>query len=214
MIGFHPITGLYGSCFLALVFLLQIIVRNKNFVGIIKDFLILSVVGLLSFLIISPWTYMLFEFAEDLVISSETSVASFPESIDYFLSRFLPFPLDLRSLVYGFKVEGGTPFLETQANVPLGMLWLWLVYSFVQLKKQQPFQWGESLSIILSILLFSMITWMSLSTKPYQFLPDYFQNIQFTYRIVFYQNLAIIFAVYIIVSSRAKKSERHTHTKL
>jgi hypothetical protein len=139
---------------------------------------------------------MLFEFATNLVISSEANVTSFPESIDYFLSRFLPFPLDLRSLVYGFKVEGGTPFLETQANVPLGMLWLWLVYSFVQLKKQQPFQWGQSLSIILSILLFSMITWMSLSTKPYQFLPDYFQNIQFTYRIVFYQNLAIIFAVY------------------
>ena len=196
VIGFHPITGLYGSCFLALVFLLQIIVRNKDFVKIMKDFLILSVVGLLSLLIISPWIYMLFEFAANLVISSEANVTSFPESIDYFLSRFLPFPLDLRSLVYGFKVEGGTPFLETQANVPLGMLWLWLVYSFVQLKKQQPFQWGQSLSIILSILLFSMITWMSLSTKPYQFLPDYFQNIQFTYRIVFYQNLAIIFAVY------------------
>ena len=179
-----------------------------------KDFLILSVVGLLSFLIISPWTYMVFEFVEDIVISSEAHVTSFPDSIDYFLSRFLPFPLDLRSLVYGFKVEGGTPFLETQANVPLGMLWLWLVYSFVQLKKQQPFQWGQSLSIILSILLFSMITWMSLSTKPYQFLPDYFQNIQFTYRIVFYQNLAIIFAVYIIVSSMAKKSERHTKNKL
>jgi hypothetical protein len=157
---------------------------------------------------------MLFKFAEDLVISGEAPVTSFPESIDYFLSRFLPFPLDLRSLVYGFKVEGAIPFLETQANVPLGMLWLWLVYSFVQLKKQQPFQWGQSLSIILSILLFSMITWMSLSTKPYQFLPDYFQNIQFTYRIVFYQNLAIIFAVYIIVSSMAKKSERHTKNKL
>ena len=196
VIGFHPITGLYGSCFLALVFLLQIIVRNKDFVKIMKDFLILSVVGLLSLLIISPWIYMLFEFAANLVISSEANVTSFPESIDYFLSRFLPFPLDLRSLVYGFKVEGGTPFLETQANVPLGMLWLWLVYSFVKLKKQQAFQGGQSLSIILSILLFSMITWMSLSTKPYQFLPDYFQNIQFTYRIVFYQNLSIIFAVY------------------
>ena len=124
VIGSHPVTGLYGSCFLALVFLLQIIVRNKNFVRIMKDFLILSVVGLLSFLIISSWTYMLFEFAEDLVISGEAPVTSFPESIDYFLSLFLPFPLDLRSLVYGFKVEGGTPFLETQANVPLGMLWL------------------------------------------------------------------------------------------
>ena len=210
--GFHPITGLYGSCFLALVFLLQIIVRNKNFAGIMKDVLILPGVGLLSFLIISPWTYMLFEFAEDLVISSVAPVTSFPESIDYFLSRFLPFPLDLRSLVYGFKVEGATPFLETQANVPLGMLWLWLVYSFVQLKKQQPFQWGQSLSIILSILLFSMITWMSLSTKPYQFLPDYFQNIQFTYRIVFYQNLAIIFAVYSLFQAWPK-NPKDTHKK-
>ena len=207
--GLHPITGLYGSCFLALVFLLQIIVRNKNFVGIMKDFLILSVVGLLSFLIISPWTYMLFEFAEDLVISSEAHVTSFPDSINHFLSRFLPFPLDLRSLVFGFKVEGAIPFLETQANVPLGMLWLWLVYSFVQLKKQQPFQWGQSLSIILSILLFSMITWMSLSTKPYQFLPDYFQNIQFTYRIVFYQNLAIIFAVYSLFQAWPKIQKTH-----
>ena len=155
---------------------------------------------------------MFFEFAEDLVISSEAHVTSFPDSIDYFLSRFLPFPLDLRSLVYGFKVEGGTPFLETQANVPLGMLWLWLVYSFVQLKKQQPFQWGQSLSIILSILLFSMITWMSLSTKPYQFLPDYFQNIQFTYRIVFYQNLAIIFAVYSLFQAWPK-NPKDTHKK-
>ena len=54
----------------------------------------------------------------------------FPESIDYFISRFLPFPLDLRSLVYGFKVEGGTPFLETQTNVPLGIFWIWLAYAF------------------------------------------------------------------------------------
>ena len=196
VIGFHPITGLYGSCFLALVFLIHLITSSKNSTEILKDFLILFGVGLLSFLIIAPWTYMIFEFGENIKISTDANVTLFPESIDYFISRFMPFPLDLRSLVYGFKVEGGTPFLETQANVPLGMLWLWLVYSFVQLKKQQPFQWGQSLSIILSILLFSMITWMSLSTKPYQFLPDYFQNIQFTYRIVFYQNLAIIFAVY------------------
>ena len=60
----------------------------------------------------------------------------FPESIDFFLSRFLPFPLDLRSLVYGFKVEGGTPFLETQINVPLGIFWLWLTFSLIKIDRK------------------------------------------------------------------------------
>ena len=86
-------------------------------------------------MIILPWIYVIYEFAKNLKISSEAHVILFPESIDYFLSRFLPFPLDLRSLVYGFKVEGGTPFLETQNNVPLGIFWLWLVYTLFNKKR-------------------------------------------------------------------------------
>ena len=206
VIGFHPITGLYGSCFLALVFLIHLITSSKNSTEILKDFLILFGVGLLSFLIIAPWTYMIFEFGENIKISTDANVTLFPESIDYFISRFMPFPLDLRSLVYGFKVEGGTPFLETQTNVPLGILWIWLAYSLtninrffsypVQHEKKFQFKLYRSPAIFLSILLFGLTTWMSLSTTPYEYLPNFFQNIEFAYRMLFYQNLSIIFAVY------------------
>ena len=209
VIGFHPITGLYGICFIALIFLMQCITWERQYSILIKDFLILFGLSLLSFMIILPWIYVIYEFAENIKISSEAHVILFPESIDYFLSRFLPFPLDLRSLVYGFKVEGGTPFLETQINVPLGIFWLWLTFSLIKLDRKYSstvlqhnrtnIKWYRSPTFIFSILLFILTTWMSLSKIPYKLLPDIFQNIQFAYRTVFYQNLSIIFAVYVIL---------------
>ena len=130
VIGSHPITGLYGSCFLGLIFLIHMTNFKKIPKNILKKILLLFGAGIFSLLIISPWLYVLFEFNGNLRISSHPHVEIFSESIDYPLSRFLPFPLDLRSLVYGFKVEGGTPFLETQTNIPLGIFWIWLAYSF------------------------------------------------------------------------------------
>jgi len=210
VIGSHPITGLYGSCFLMSVFLINLFSRTRSYPVKFKDFLTLFGAGSLSFFIILPWIYVIYEFAKNLKISSEAHVILFPESIDFFLSRFLPFPLDLRSLVYGFKVEGGTPFLETQINVPLGIFWLWLTFSLIRIDRifsstvhqhnRTYIKWYRSPTFFFSILLFILTTWMSLSTSPYKFLPQYFQNIEFAYRMVSYQNLSIIFAVFILLN--------------
>ena len=214
VIGSHPITGLYGSCFLGLIFLIHMTNFKKNPEKLLKKILILFGVGILSLLIISPWLYVLFEFGENLRISSNSYVRIFPENIDFFLSRFLPFPLDLRALVYGFKVEGGTPFLETQTNVPLGIFCIWLAYSLSNRsiisknpsdkQKKSQFELFKSPEVILSICLFVLTTFMSLSKIPYEYLPNFFKNIEFGYRMVYYQNLSIIFAVYSLFNASQK----------
>ena len=214
VIGSHPITGLFGSCFLGIIFLIHIINLKKNPEKILKKIPLLFGVGIFSLLILSPWLYVLFEFGENLRISTNSYVRIFPNNIDFFLSRFLPFPLDLRALVYGFKVEGGTPFLETQTNVPLGIFFIWLAYSFSNRniisknpsdkQKKPQFELFKFPEVILSICLFGLTTFMSLSKIPYEYLPNFFKNIEFGYRMVYYQNLSIIFAVYSLFNASQK----------
>jgi len=46
-----------------------------------------------------------------------------------------------------------------------------------------------------------LTTLMSLSKLPYEYLPTFFKNIGFGYRMVYYQNLSIIFAVYSLLNA-------------
>jgi len=199
----HPITAFFGSIFLGIIFLVLIlsgVLTNDNSSRVNKTTVLLAAVILFIYIlcVLSPWAYATIAFKDQLVIASVFDrVPLFFDGIDNILVRFSPFPFDERSLYEGIHPTWGTPYLDAQVNIPLLILAVMLVLNKKTAKSISVNQNENRIGNLLcwvSVILFLGSTSMSLSSLLYEYIP-LFKGVQFAYRMVTYQNLAIITAV-------------------
>jgi hypothetical protein len=193
--GIHPITTLFGGVFITIIaatgwFLLKLDKLKK------EKLAALFAAAACVTLILSPWLFATITSLNDIQISAGVPAlpAIYPKDLDAFATRFNPFPFDKRALVQGISADG--PYIDLQINMPLLLLFVGFIWAIWNTRSaNSPFQkYGKALSI-LSIALFFLTSWMSLSTTPYKLLPSAFALIQFAYRMITYQNLSLFVAV-------------------
>jgi|TARA_Y100000310_G_C20638414_1_gene792498 hypothetical protein len=201
-IGTHPITALFGGTFLFITIFFCIVLKISKLPQYLPLLLIIIFFCMLS---VSPWLYVTFKFMGNLAISSAPGISIYSESIDWPLSRFLPFPMDKRSVIHGWQVPGGTPWLEAQMNMPLLLLLLWVFYS--NRDRLRGLEIRDKVFIVFPLLLFLLTNVMSLSASIWTILPSVYKNIQMVYRMVTYQNLSLVLAlisVYYVLWSKTE----------
>ena len=183
-LGTHPITALYSSFFLGIVFgfCLIFVPRPKSLfkAGLVKNTFFNNVLvtgRLFVFLLIflSPWIYVNLNFVNKMVISKEPALGFLFDSADTWWTRFQLFPFDKRSLLHGQDVN--TCYLDAQMNMALLI-----------------FMAGNKL-VTLALGLFLLTSWMSLSEIPYNFVPKQFKLVQFGMRLITYQNLSLLLLI-------------------
>ena len=124
--GIHPITGLYGGIFLAVIIFVTLIgkLKTKQF---FFELLSTLLSGFIVLAILLPWIYVTLKFSNQLLISQGFfQQLVYYDGIDEILVRLSPFPLDLRSVNSGVNV--GSPYLDSQINLPapaLLVLYTW-----------------------------------------------------------------------------------------
>lgn len=198
---FHPITALYGSLFMLFVLIgtAQNLIREKPLsLTIFTCFCLLCYVALA----LSPWLYMVWKFMTVLTgifpAATTTSVWYIPQ-IDSLFVRLSPFPIDMRSIAGGTNVDFGTPYLDAQTNIPLLILSIFITFSIVkyyfQSKIRQRIGAYHHLLLFLSHILFIFFLLASINPQVFSILPRAFLNAQFAYRLVTYQNLALLVSV-------------------
>jgi len=211
-IGTHPITALFGCTFLCIVIFFFFLLRSSE---LPRNLPLVSLVIFFCMFSVSPWLYVTLKYMGDLAISSSPDILIYSETIDWPLSRFLPFPMDKRSVNYGWEVPGGTPWLEAQINIPLLLLLLWVLYS--NRKRLHGLTIRNKIFIVCPLLLFLLTTVMSFSASIWAILPSVYKNIQMVYRMVTYQNLSLVFAlisIYYVLRLKPKSMKPHNSNSL
>lgn len=204
----HPITALYAIPFggMLLIVMIPFVLRHwrKAFVPPVILGIILFV---FVFLTITPWVYATMLFGKDMQISSHdwrissvgVGIVLFPDDIDNVFTRFAFFPYDPRSLSKGLVVS--TPYLDAQVDMALGLVLAALVLFGVRPQRTGDTRDGTLRHILgkalfaVSLIMFVIATFLSLSNLTYPYLPAMANLIQFAYRFVTYQNLMLFTAV-------------------
>jgi len=112
--------------------------------------------------------------------------------------------------------EMATPYLDAQVNIPLAILLLgWLA---ILVWRNRGAWLGGLRSITVTLLAFAMFSCLSLSSDAYDLLPDVARLVQIGYRLVTYQNLALLLAVFTLAGfvGRRRRAgrpliEEHAH---
>lgn len=200
VIGIHPITGLYGSIYIAFLILFSIVFSLKK-----PGFGVEVFSGFAAFvlvvLILSPWLYVTFKFSDYLSISHYFNrQLLFFEGIDETWVRLSPFPLDLRSIRSGIDMQA--PYLDAQINTPLLMYLIFQGIFFGRLSQKSGFFTAITKSElhIIALMLLSLFTFIyflivSLSPLAATSAQWLLWRAQFAYRFVTYQNTSIFIGI-------------------
>lgn len=198
--GSHPITALYSLPILALLLVTayQEHGRDAAFWRSLLQSLALPVA--LVAVVLAPWLYAVSTFNRYLHIHLEDAPGVWfdPGGIDRWTTRFFPLPHDAR-MDGGYLPAALTPYLDAQANVPLLILIAgWLA---VACWRQRPAGRGALQSLAVAGIAFAFFTWISLSPLAFELLPSFTALIQFAYRAITYQNLALLLAVFALAGA-------------
>jgi hypothetical protein len=190
--GSHPITALFGTLFLACL-LPAVFVTSWR-----KLLLPLLAGGCVAVLMLAPWLYLVGKFRGTLTVERQgmKQVVHFTDSIDSIQSRLWPWPRDIR-VGQGKPVKKvSTPYLDAQISLPLLILaasvFLW---SWGQRKEGGNSDRTGLCIVGMSWGIFSFTIVLSVWPAPWRWLPNIFQSVQFAYRLVNYQNLALLTAL-------------------
>jgi hypothetical protein len=227
----HPITTVFGAMSLAgLGVGCLIFAQNRRFA--------MAACGLtvaLAGFVLAPWVYILATFYRHLGVvrwlpGQEHHVAALSYfNFDTFWKRIAPFPWDFDSRKFPLPASF-TVNLDAQLSFPLlllafALLTLLLIgkwKSAVRPPAAAPFRWPLALYLgVLGALLFVGTLWISLVNNmpdeptwrvvEWPHLPGFLRTFQFAYRLVTYQNLALIIVVatlsWTLSSLRATKSK-------
>jgi hypothetical protein len=198
-LGAHPITCLIFSFFFACA----ILCFSPNIIRFLKDRsnrILLLATMLVVFAIVAPWLYASITTGKDILIANfmdkEVQLYGGVDSFSKRFSLLLP-SRDVRVEAKTLQ-ETSTPYLDTQVMMPLLVLVLSLL------------AWGERggvfikrnidrkryyIAISASAFLFLLFSVLSLNSRAYNLIP-LFRITQFAYRMVSYQNYALVlFAV-------------------
>jgi hypothetical protein len=193
--GAHPLTAVFGFLFLAVLTLAVWPFHPQR--GRVLATLAFAAVAVS--LVLSPWLYATLRFHRSLDIQqSMQRIVHFPASIDSLASRLAPVPYDSRVPAGGAATmdRNATPYLDAQVNI--GLL-VWAMYLSGRLIRERRSAgkahspgtslWGTAVICFLFSFLISVVPVL------WKFLPLFFHNLQFAYRLVSYQNLALLAAI-------------------
>lgn len=200
-VGTHPITAMLfmlSLLFISMIFLpftLDFIKRNKT---------CCIALAVISLVLIFPVAYPVLV-NPDLHVLKGNGVIWFSNGIDSWLQRFSPLlsSVDERIAARGIA-HVSTPYLDTQVNMCLLFLGM-LLFNFARINKEHKYAKHIRLSVFLSLAYFFIANLLSLSTQAYQYLPGILSAVQFCYRMVTYQNIAIfVMIALLLVFSRIR----------
>ncbi len=203
--GTHPITGLFGGLFIAAVFTPLLVAGWRRVLAPVAGGSVMVI------LVLASWLYALKQFRGTLTVDLGTmnekgvlvrwgedrnQVVHFPESIDSITARLWPWPRDFRVEQAESMWSVSTPYLDAQVSVPLILLamgaswWMWR-----RRKTRAPLAgigvqlWGISWGLF--FVAFGLSIWPAL----WSLVPRTLHMAQFAYRLVTYQNLALLTVV-------------------
>lgn len=201
--GTHPITALYAPIFF--VPMATVLTRRASFT------LWPWVIGVGALVILANLPFILgtASLIKVLAKAGDPSVALM--EFDSFWTRFSPLPYDARGINLGSKTD--TPYIDLQANVPLLFLFLFFVISrrrkFIKnVLDVAALHTPPIVALLIALSLFFAATWLSLSEYPYSHLPKIMQIVQFTYRLISFQNLSLLFAFFALAKTFSSSSEK------
>jgi hypothetical protein len=166
----------------------------------------------LAALCVAPWLYATASYADHLRIRQLfRSVVFFPDAIDAWSTRFWPLPLDPRVVPGAPLGAVPTPHLDAQINIAL--LIMFAVIAVVMVRAARGGAARKPLVVVLVVVaaLFGVFTAMSLVPGTYRALPALTQMIQFAYRAVTYQNLALLAGVFLLLIAAPELARRLAH---
>lgn len=195
--GTHPITALYGACFLALFVGLSLWVARLDPRQFLLPLLIPCILGIICLL---PWVMATVQFAPRTQISNSFHrVGYFSRSLDSVKTRLLPFPIDTRSYEHRLKDDNvGTRYLDAQICFPLLVLF---IFCFANAFKNRA-QISKPLIVSLVILgtLAAAMIWSSTTIGSLDKVGRWFRTIQFAYRLITYINLSLLGGILLFLS--------------
>jgi hypothetical protein len=84
-------------------------------------------------------------------------------------------------------------------NVPLLIFFVALCITMLWYRRDAQRKGTVFVAVFIPTVLFAFFTWISLSPDSYHFLPSIFEMIQFGYRAITYQNLSLLFGVFLLL---------------
>ena len=191
----HPITALFGGMLLGVIWIVAFVAAFDRRTLVAAAALCAPAVAL----VLAPWAYAMARYGSSLRVALRSAGTMLKYgAFDVLASRLAPFPIDVRSLGVGAKID--PPYLDTQLSVPLlilaagGTLLLWR-----RAQRVPPLAWLGWIVLIAALLL-------SISpglVKPLAFLLN---RLEFAYRLVSYQNLGLLLVLF--ATALALKGER------
>jgi hypothetical protein len=187
----HPLTALFGAVFIGVTTVVAMVTIRRIWfleVGFFSTLLIGVVLG--------PWLYVCSRFLGSVPISDPKINRTwfradffFPESIDNFLSRVSPVPINWRA-IDPMSVE--TPYLDAQISVPLVVAAIALTWFWRNSRRVKDRKYELPLLAILgsSFALFWLFLFVSIQPAISGVFGGFFDILQFPYRLTTYINLA------------------------
>jgi hypothetical protein len=198
--GTHPITAVFGIPFFCVV---GVILWNERRENTDRRHSVLRALGPwfpAALACLSSWLYATAKFANHLTIRHYyPSVLFWPDSWDHWLTRFYPIPLDPRVRPGVSLREIAEPYLDAQVNVPLLIFFVALCITMLWFRRDVRRRGTVFVAVFIPAALFAFFTWISLSPDSYHYLPSMFEMIQFAYRAITYQNLSLLFGVFLLL---------------
>ncbi|MDE7310482.1 MAG: hypothetical protein K2N87_02495 [Eubacterium sp.] len=209
MLGTHPITAEWGGviCICMVVVTIPFVIKQVKD----KKCLLAAAFGeaVLIIMAVSPWLYVTVCNLSQLAINEGTGIVAdiAPYLDSNYLTRLMVFPMDARSLTDGIR-DVSTPYLDLQINMPLAILyaasWIWVVCS----KKIAGSQKGVS-AVLLFLSIIMLVCSATNSPLLLGILCKVFRHIQFSYRLIAYVDILVVFGLlyhfFILARSRVFK---------
>ncbi|MDB4983513.1 MAG: hypothetical protein JWM82_4265 [Myxococcales bacterium] len=204
MAGAHPITALFSLPILGLLLVLTLFEhrRERALCASLAKHLLLP--AALAVVALGPWLYALAKFRSHLQIAGSLVGVWFYPGIDEWKTRFSFIPFDPRTLTAPLT-QVSTPYLDAQLNFALAVLVLGWLAAIVWRRRSVLASLG---AVAPHVALAALFTWMSLSPKSYDFLPNGTKVIQIAYRAITYHNLAWLLALFALAGVMRRAAAR------
>ncbi|CAN5169386.1 hypothetical protein BH10CYA1_BH10CYA1_38750 [soil metagenome] len=190
--GSHPITALYGACFMAILVVSTLWISRAKIKDLILPISIPVVLGVCTLL---PWVMVTTEFTPQMALAASFKhVGYYYRSLDSLYARLMPFPFETKS--YKHKLiddHAATPHLDTQINVPLLLLFILCTIAAIKSGAIKDTRVWASIAAF-GVLVLLMI-WSSTTKGTLDRLGHNFRTIQFAYRLVTYINFSLLFGI-------------------
>lgn len=209
--GSHPITALYGGCFMAILVVSTLLISRAK----IKDLILpVSLPVILGVCTLLPWVMVTTKFTPQMALAASFKhIGYYPRSLDSLYARLMPFPFETKSYKHRLVDDHAvTPHLDTQINIPLLLLFCICLVAAIKSGAISDKRVWASIAIFAVLVL--LMIWSSTTRGTLDKLGHNFRTIQFAYRLVTYINFSLLFGTLLFFWKNGRKLEVLKNTKI